>query len=117
MKKKIVLVEDDHDILYTVNYVLDQAGYEVIALTTGSSLMDDSCEMPDLFILDKRMPDMDGLNVCKHLRQYNGSKDVPIIMISASPKFGPLAIQAGATEYLAKPFNVKNLLEMVGRLI
>lgn len=117
MKKKILVLEDDPDILYTLNIVLQNAGYEVELLSSGQSIMDGTYNRPDLFILDKRMPDMDGLDVCRHLRKENGSQQVPVIVISATPQFGSHAIRAGANDFLEKPFTIKNLLSMVARYI
>jgi DNA-binding response OmpR family regulator len=115
MKKKIILVEDDLDILFTLGVILEGAGYQVEPLSSAQSIVDGNYICPDLFVLDKRMPDMDGLDVCRHLRSKAESKDIPIIIISASPKFGPHALKAGANAFLEKPFQMKALLELVGR--
>jgi DNA-binding response OmpR family regulator len=117
MKKKIILVEDDPDILFTVNIILENAGYDVEALSSARSIVDGSCCHPDLFILDKRMPDMDGLDVCKHIRGQTENKNTPVIIISASPKFGGPALRAGANDFLEKPFQIKALLEMVSKYL
>ena len=113
MKKKIILIEDDADILLTLNMILESAGYEVNPLTSARTVMNGTFEIPDLFILDKRMPDMDGLEVCRHLKSKPETKDIPVIIISASPKFGGAALKAGANDFLAKPFTMTALLAMV----
>jgi CheY-like chemotaxis protein len=113
MKKKIILVEDDLDILFTVGMILENAGYAVESLSSARSIVDGDYTLPDLFILDKRMPDMDGLDVCRHLRSKPESQDIPVVIISASPKFGPHALNAGANAFLEKPFQLKALLELV----
>jgi DNA-binding response OmpR family regulator len=117
MQKKITIVEDDPDILFTLSVMLTNAGYSVEQLSTGATIMDDTCECPDLFILDKRMPDMDGLDVCRHIRETAISTATPVIIISASPRFGPQAIRAGANDFLEKPFQMKTLLAMVKRYL
>jgi DNA-binding response OmpR family regulator len=117
MKKKIVLVEDDPDILFTVNFILENAGYTVCAIATAQSLLENNYDLPDLFILDKRMPDMDGIDVCRHLRTLDNSKEIPIIIISASPRFGPQALKAGANDFLEKPFQMKDLLKLVAKYL
>jgi CheY-like chemotaxis protein len=114
-KKKIILVEDDTDILLTVTMMLEDAGYEVIPLTSAASIMDGTSGIPDVYILDKRMPDMDGLDVCRYLKQNPETKHLPVIIISASPKFGTPALKAGANDFLAKPFTMAALLRMVGK--
>jgi DNA-binding response OmpR family regulator len=117
MKHRIVLVEDDPDILFTVTIILEDAGYEVEALTSARSVIDGNYTCPDLFILDKRMPDMDGLDVCRHLRSTPSSEAIPVVIVSASPKFGPLALKAGANDFLEKPFHVKDLLALVEKYV
>jgi CheY-like chemotaxis protein len=112
-KKKIIVVEDDADILLAVDMILEDAGYEVISLTSSVSVVDGSCGIPDLYILDKRLPDRDGLEVCRYLKQDPATKSVPVIVISASPKFGNPALKAGANDFLAKPFTMEALLHIV----
>jgi DNA-binding response OmpR family regulator len=117
MKHKILLLEDDPDILFTLTMMLENEGYEVKPLSNGKSIMDDACELPHLYILDKRMPDMDGLDVCRHLRNREESKNIPVIIISASQKFGPLALKAGASDFLEKPFQMKTFLALVRKYL
>ena len=117
MSMKILLAEDDPDILFTVQMILQNAGYHVAATPLGRYVLDGDYQYPDLFILDKRMPDIDGLDVCRELRERTECKTIPIIIISASPKFGPQALMAGANDFLEKPFQMKNLLEMVAKYI
>jgi DNA-binding response OmpR family regulator len=100
MKKRIIVVEDDADILFTVKIVVETHGYEVSALTSGKTIVEEDYECPHLFILDKRMPDMDGIDLCKRIKATRKSRDIPVIMMSATPKFGPQALDAGATDFL-----------------
>jgi CheY-like chemotaxis protein len=115
MKKRILIAEDDLDILFTLNMMLENAGYEVELSANGTYIIEGNYHYPDLFLLDKRIPDMDGLEVCRQLRIKPECKDIPIIIISASPKFGPQALNAGANDFLEKPFQMKDLLQMVGK--
>jgi DNA-binding response OmpR family regulator len=117
MKKKIFILEDDPDILYTLGIILEDNGYEVRQLSNGRTIMDGTCGLPDLYILDKRMPDMDGLDVCRHLRNQTESKNIPVIIISASPKFGPQALKAGANDFLEKPFQMNDLLALIRKYL
>jgi DNA-binding response OmpR family regulator len=117
MKQKILLLEDDPDILFTLTMILENEGYDVKQLVSGKSIMDNTCELPDLYILDKRMPDMDGLDVCRHLRNREEGKNIPVIIISASPKFGPQALKAGANDFLEKPFQMKTFLALVRKYL
>jgi CheY-like chemotaxis protein len=112
-KKKIVVVEDDPDILISVSMILENAGYEVARFSSGQPLLERAYQIPDLFILDKRIPHIDGLDLCRHLKNRPETKDIPVIIISASPKFGTQALKAGANAFLAKPFQMSTLVRMV----
>jgi CheY-like chemotaxis protein len=117
MKKKILIVEDDPDILYTLSIIFETAGYQVEALSSGTKIIENTYSYPDIFILDKRMPDMDGLDVCRHIRSQKESQHIPVIIISASPKFGPQALKAGANDFLEKPFEIKRLLSLISKYL
>jgi DNA-binding response OmpR family regulator len=117
MKKTVLILEDDPDILFTLGIMLEHEGYEVKKLSSGKSIMDGTCEHPDLYILDKRMPDMDGLDVCRHLRTKEDCKSIPIIIVSASPKFGPQALKAGANDFLEKPFQMQEFLALIRKYL
>jgi CheY-like chemotaxis protein len=115
MTKKILVAEDDSDILFILDMILNDAGYNVEPLPDGSSIVDGRTEWPDLFILDKDMPVIDGLAVCKYLKLNNETKNIPVIMISAYHKLKSKAKEAGVDEFVEKPFEVKNLLQIVGQ--
>src|SRR5688572_24902723 len=68
MRKKIYVMEDDLDILFALNTILEEAGYDVLLSHCGAPMLQRHLPATDLFILDKRMPDVDGLEVCKHLK-------------------------------------------------
>jgi DNA-binding response OmpR family regulator len=68
--------------------MLENAGYEVDLSSNGKFILKGKYDYPDLYILDKRIPDIDRLDVCRELRRNRASKNIPIIIISASPKSG-----------------------------
>lgn len=115
LKKKIYLVEDDPDILYVLNTILQNAGYHVKVSSVGQPVMDGHYSSVDLFILDKQIPDVNGLDICRHLRTQFTTRDVPVIMISAHPKNGSEALNAGANDYLEKPFEMHYFLNIVSK--
>ena len=112
----ILLAEDDPDILHMVAYKLRRAGFEVVETTDGVAALD-ACrrEPPDLVLLDVRMPRMDGLAVCRELRAGPRTGDLPIIMLTARAREQDreLAVAAGATDYVVKPFSPRALVERV----
>jgi two-component system phosphate regulon response regulator PhoB len=112
----ILLAEDDPDILHMVAYKLRRAGFEVVEATDGVAALD-ACrrEPPDLVLLDVRMPRMDGIAVCRELRAGPRTGDLPIVMLTARARDQDreLAMAAGATDYVVKPFSPRALVERV----
>lgn len=110
-----MIADDDLDILYSLSVILENAGYEVFSTLDGTYVVEGEYEYPDLYLLDKRIPDMDGLEICRQLRRNAGSRDIPVIIISASPKAATHALQAGANDFLEKPFEMSTLLDVVAK--
>lgn len=111
--KKIMLVEDDPGVRDSARLILERAGYHVIVLEDGEILLGDNYELPDIFILDKQLSGVDGLDICKYLKKQQHTKHIPVIMLSANPHIGILAKDAGADNALEKPFRMQALREMV----
>jgi CheY-like chemotaxis protein len=86
-------------------------------LPDGSGFMGRKKDWPDLFFLDIDMPVIDGLAICKYLKLNNATKDIPVIMISAYHKLKSKAQAAGVDDFIEKPFEVKNLLQVIGKYI
>lgn len=116
-KKRILIAEDDVDILHVMKIILESAGYEVEATSNARDVIEGHREPPDLVILDKRMPEMDGTEVCKLLRQIPDTKNIPVIMISAAHDLRAAAADAGVNDILRKPFGMHTLLQMVNKHI
>lgn len=115
MVKKILLAEDDPDIRLILKMVLKDAGYEVETLPAGHALVERRDRWPDLFILDKALPTIDGLALCKFLKLKQETRNIPIIMISSYHKLRSKAKEVGADGFLEKPFDLKVLLDKVGK--
>jgi CheY-like chemotaxis protein len=114
-KKKVYVAEDELDILFALNIMLENAGYDVLLSHCGNPIMQENLPATDLFILDKRMPDVDGIQVCRHLKSNPATKHVPVIMISAAPNFKEQALKAGVNDCLEKPFQMPDLLKLVSK--
>jgi DNA-binding response OmpR family regulator len=117
MTKKILIAEDDPDILFILDMILNDAGYKVEPLPEGSSIVEERKDWPDLFILDKEMPVIDGLAICKYLKLQKETKNIPIIMISAYHKLKKKAREAGVDDFIEKPFELKYLLRTIEKYI
>jgi CheY-like chemotaxis protein len=115
MKKKIYIAEDDLDILFTLKTMLEEAGYDVLLSHCGNPMMEKNLPATDVFIIDKRMPDVDGIEVCRHLRAQPATRNTPVIMISASRNFSEQARAAGVNDILEKPFEMTDLLNLVSK--
>lgn len=115
-KELIFAVEDEIHIQQLIKYNLESNGFKVMTFISGESLLNE-CQgtTPDLFILDIMLPGMDGLEVCRQLRQNPRTKNLPIIMLTAkSEEFDKvLGLELGADDYITKPFSVRELLARV----
>lgn len=110
---KILVIEDDPDILNALNIALASLGFDVDVMLRGQSIFLNQFDIPDLFILDKQLPDVDGLDLCRYLKSKPSYQDVPIIVISASPKVKKKALESGAAAFIAKPFVMQELLQTI----
>jgi DNA-binding response OmpR family regulator len=117
MNKKILIAEDDPDILFILDTILNDAGFNVESLTEGSTIVERTAGWPDLFILDKEMPMIDGLAICKYLKVKEETKNIPIIMISAYHKLKKRAKEVGVDDFIEKPFELKHLLHVIGKYV
>ena len=114
-KKKVYIAEDDLNILFALNSILEDAGYDVLMSHCGERMLATNLPPTDLFILDRLMPGVDGIQVCKHLKRHMSTKDIPVIMISASRNALSEAYDAGVDDFLEKPFQMKQLLALVAK--
>ena|SRR3989338_2294085 len=116
MAKKILLVDDEKDLVSTLRTLLEAKGYEVISATDGlEGLEKAKKEKPNLILLDVMMPNLNGYQVCRALKKDPNFKHIPIVMLTAkaqeSDKFW--GIESGADDYVTKPFDSLNLLEKI----
>jgi len=110
MAARILIVDDEPNILGTVSPLLRTSGYNVLSATSGRAGLDAvERDKPDLIVLDLGLPDMDGVEVCRHMRQ---ATSVPIVVLSARGAEGDkvAALDAGADDYVTKPFGTEELL-------
>ena len=115
--KRIIFVEDDLDLLDSIKFIFDPAEYELLFYTNGNAILENKAEIPDLYILDKQLSGVDGLDICRFLKTHNNTSHIPIIIFSASPDIKRLAIEAGANDSLEKPFSITALRNMVQQLL
>jgi DNA-binding response OmpR family regulator len=118
--KRILVVDDEVDILKTVLFRLKKAGYDIMSAQDGGSAIEQvKNNRPDLILLDLRLPVKDGLEVCKELKSDENFKDIPIIFLTASSglKVEQKMLECKADGCILKPFDCNALLEKVRSLI
>ena len=115
-RNKIVVIEDEPDILEIVSYNLKREGYSVVGVDRGDAALNIiRNESPNLIILDLMLPGMDGLSICQQMKSDPIVRDIPIIIVSAKGEESDIVIglELGADDYLAKPFSPRELLARV----
>ena len=116
---KILIAEDEPDIRELVAFMLRFAGYEVLAAANGEEAVQTaSREIPDLILMDVRMPRMTGYDACRVMKANPDLRDVPVVFLSAKGQESEIqsGLEAGAEDYLLKPFSPDELTNRV-RLI
>ena len=119
-KKKILLIDDEVDILEMLSYNLEKEGYLVATATNGNEGIQKAKEMiPDLILLDVMMPEKDGIETCQDLRQIKELHNTLIVFLSArSEEFSQLAgFQAGANDYVVKLIKPRILISKIDALL
>ncbi|MCD6450991.1 MAG: response regulator [Acidobacteria bacterium] len=120
-KGKILVVDDDENLLRLISYNLEKAGYSVATCSDGEKALEEFLRFePDLVILDVLMPKLDGFKVCEKIRKYPAKKHIPIIIASAIYRrvnYQEEAKKIGADYYLVKPFDPQKLIKKVEELL
>jgi two-component system phosphate regulon response regulator PhoB len=119
-KEKILVIEDEEDILALIHFNLIRAGFRVECATCGEEGFQKARDhLPELIILDLMLPGMDGLEVCRRLRRSPDTKSCPIIMLTAKGEESDIVqgLELGADDYLPKPFSPQVLLARVRAIL
>jgi CheY-like chemotaxis protein len=111
-----MVADDDMSILDVVGSMLEFAGYE-ITYSDNADLVLSNPKLPDLFLLDIWINGTDGREVCRKLKEQNETSDIPIILFSASKGIERSALEAGADDFLSKPFQMTDLLQKIEDLL
>ncbi|MEW8507730.1 MAG: response regulator [Candidatus Thiodiazotropha sp.] len=120
MSKKILIVDDEPNIVLSVEYLMRREGYEVVTANDGQEAMEKiAASPPDLLILDVMMPRKNGFEVCQELRVDPALSTMPILMLSAKGREAEIkkGISLGADGYITKPFSTHDLVDKVNQLL
>ena len=120
MAKRILVVDDDENILNLERTILEQKGFEVTAAQGGAEALKLLADKTyDLVLLDVMMPEVDGFTVCRKIKEDDRLKDVPVIFLTAKGGGEALAegFESGAVMYINKPFTANKLLTIVNTML
>ncbi len=118
--KKILLVEDEKNIILGVKTCLEVADYAVVVVEDGEKALDAAIkEQPDLILLDLMLPKVNGFQVCQQLKVMEETKHIPIVVLTAktAEEDKERALQTGADSYMTKPFRPEELWQEIKRFI
>ena len=117
---KILVAEDERDIRDLITFTLNYAGHTVVAVSNGEAAIEAALrEMPDMILMDVRMPKMTGYEACQKIKANTEIQHIPIVFLSAKGQEAEIrtGLDAGATEYLLKPFAPMELTVRVNELL
>lgn len=120
MSKKILLVEDEKNIILGVRTCLDAVGYQVEVVEDGVAAIESvRREMPDLMLLDLMLPKLDGFEVLNILKKERATKDIPVIVLTAKAEEEDRqrAVEHGADAYMTKPFRPQELWDILNKFL
>src|SRR4051812_23213335 len=103
-RKRILIADDNEDILDSLTLLMEKEGYQIETTTDGNWLLRTDLELPDLILLDTKLSNSDGRKICMKLKRQKETKDIPVLMFSAAHEIGESTIKAGADDFISKPF-------------
>lgn len=117
---KILIAEDERDIRDLIEFTLQFAGHEVVKATNGAEAVEMAPKvMPDLIMMDVRMPKMTGYEACREIKQMDEVKHIPVVFLSAKGQESEIdtGLEAGAYEYILKPFAPDQLTQRISEVL
>ena len=115
-KKRILVIDDNEDILEAIQDLLESEGYEVIINSKGDDTIEvTKTALPDLIILDLLLSGKDGGHICRDIKKDKKLEKIPVIMMSAHPNAKSLALDTGADDFIPKPFDSKSLFLIIDK--
>lgn len=115
MKNKILILDDDEDILDILSYLLKEDGYDIRGSSHGDNIWYAIKEFkPDLILMDLMLADLDGRSICSAIKENPATQDTKVIMISARSDLRPKLGEPGSPDdFIAKPFDIDNVLKRI----
>lgn len=118
MERKILVIDDEPSILEIMRIILEEAGFKVKTLDQAKNFYEVVLEyQPNLILLDLWMPEIDGWEITKKLKEESETKNIPVIVVSAVSHAEEVAQKSGANDFLQKPFEIEDLLKHVRKYL
>lgn len=117
--KKILIVEDEESLLKLESILLSSKGYSVVGVMDGKAALEEvKINRPDLVVLDIMLPEMDGFEVCRRIKENPATSSIPIVMLTAKKSSNDVerGKQSGAEAYITKPFKSAKVIEVIESL-
>jgi two-component system, OmpR family, phosphate regulon response regulator PhoB len=114
VKKKVLIIENDHDIRQIVAFILEDQGFETLSIPEPENLLDIVRFAPDVILLDEFINSLPGHRLCRKIKQVDKLKIIPVIILSTANDIELIVSECGANDYIRKPFDVE---EMVGKVL
>ena len=114
--KKIFVVEDDHGIREVIGLILSEDPYQVVMCPTAKDFLNDmQKEVPDIILMDIMLPDGNGIDLCRKIKECDGAREIPVLLMSAH--FNDQANISHADAFIAKPFDISELKSTVQKYL
>ncbi|WP_316831666.1 response regulator transcription factor [Pedobacter aquatilis] len=117
MSKKIVILEDDAGIMEVLEFLLQEENYQVDGYASVDAFQQADLIPPDLYLLDVRLPDGNGIEVCSRIKNSERTKNVPVLMMSAHDTPDNISASCQAEGFISKPFDIDDFLQRVAMAI
>jgi DNA-binding response OmpR family regulator len=116
--KRVIIFDDDEDILSICTYILEERDWEVHTFTNCNDILEKVSGIePDVILMDNWIPDMGGMQATQLLKGNSRLKNIPVVYFSANNDIHTLAANAGADTYLAKPFDIEELEKVISKVV
>jgi len=117
MKKKVLIIENDHDIRNIVEYILQEQGFETLSIPEPQDLSEIILFFPDVILLDEFINSQPGHRLCRKIKLVPDLATVPVIILSTATDIELIATECNANDYIGKPFDVEVMVEKVLRMV
>ena len=117
MKKKVLIIENDHDIRDIIDYILTQEGFDTLSVPEPNTLAEILQFKPDLILIDEFVNDQPGHRLCLRIKGENLLAHLPVIVLSTANDIEIIATECKANDYIRKPFDMDEMIEKVMRVV